>query len=291
MLKETIHKTLRILEELRFQKIVHRIRYGLLTMKYPNMLKHGGIELTNTCNLLCKDCPTPTTKALRGFANERSVKLAMKYARPGQLFSFHRQGEPLLHPDLLRYVKLASKKGLRPLASTNGILLTEDLFHKLLKAGIRNLQITLHSKKSVAAYKMVADYFIQNNIQESKIYFCGNLLSGNQSADKWLDELNVSTEARRYVRRIGTHTWAGSIKGKHIAFSKEIRTRRMNNCCFLNNNTCSIRWDGTVLACCFDSENVDVIGNVEDFLKLKHRPDKYKLCTYCGPSWANKEMY
>lgn len=160
MLKETIHKTLRILEELRFQKIVHRIQYGLLTMKYPTMLQPGGTKLTNTCNLSCKDCPIPTTKVPRGFANDATVKLAMKYAKPGQLFSFHRQGEPLLHPDLLRYVKLASKKGLRPLASTNGILLTEDLFHKLLKAGIRNLQITLHSKKSVAANKVMAGYFI-----------------------------------------------------------------------------------------------------------------------------------
>lgn len=58
-------------------------------------------------------------------------------------------------------------------------------------------------------------------------------------------------------------------------------------CYYINNNIASVRWDGTVVGCCFDSENDNVIGHIKDYPKLGHRPLEYRLCRTCDPNWAN----
>lgn len=129
----------------------HALNYKLLKLLAPDLMTVSGIELTNLCNLRCRQCPTPLTGAATGYTDDETVARALDYAAPGQLFSYHRLGEPLLHPKLLQYVQWASDRGIHPLISTNGVLLTEEIFLQLLDAGLRNLQITLHTTASTRA--------------------------------------------------------------------------------------------------------------------------------------------
>jgi organic radical activating enzyme len=266
--------------------LLHRLRYKFLRRQYPKMLTHGGIELTNTCNLNCKDCPTPRTGAPRGFADDATVRLAMRYARPGQLFSLHRLGEPLLHPSLVKYVRWAAGLGLQPLVSTNGLLLDEATFHRLMRAGLANLQITLHTKKSVAALKLVTDCLCANPAYARRLTFCGNLLSHNPKAQDWLKESAFSPQALGRIRHVAHHSWAGGLQEEKKELPPEEVRRRKALCCFIRSNIASVRWDGAVVACCFDSENVQLLGHLRDFPRLKHEPERYTLCNYCDADWV-----
>ena len=267
----------------------HALNYKLLRLMVPDMLAVGGIELTNLCNLRCRQCPTPFTGAATGYADDQTVARALDYAAPGQLFSFHRLGEPLLHPKLLQYVRWASDRGLQPLISTNGLLLTEDLFLQLLDAGARNLQITLHTTASTKAYGLVARYLLANPAVQARLTFMGNVLSHYDKVPEWLDSCGITAEERRFLRHVQAHSWAGNVPGSRVAFPDDVVQRRVKNCHFITNNTASMRWDGTIVACCFDSENENEIGRLEDFVTLRHRPERYGLCRYCDPNWANGE--
>lgn len=249
------------------------------------MLAHGGIELTNYCNLKCKHCPTPTSSRPKGYATDETVELAIRYAPGDRWFSFHRQGEPLLHPNLLKYVRWVSLAGVgKPLISTNGLLLTIPILEKLLEAGLKNLQITLNSAESVKRFKEVSDYFIANKISEEQVYFCGNYLDLFNWSDLFT-QLAMRAENIKYVRRVRSHLWAGYVGNK--TYSPEIVARRKANCDFINQDVASICWDGTVLACCFDSEGVNILGNIKDYPNLEHTPSSYKLCDHCDPNCGN----
>lgn len=267
--------------------ISHALNYKLLKLMVPELMAVSGIELTNLCNLRCRQCPTPFTGAATGYADDRTVARALDYAAPGQLFSYHRLGEPLLHPKLLQYVRWASQRGIHPLISTNGVLLTQEIFEQLLDAGIRNLQITLHTTASTKAYGLVARHLLAHPEVQERLTFVGNVLSHYEKVPEWLDQCGITAEERRFLRYVKTHSWAGNVPGQRVAFPDDVVERRVKNCYFITNNQASVRWDGTIVACCFDSENENVIGKLDDFSTLRHTPATYKLCQFCDPNWAN----
>lgn len=124
------------------------------------------IELTNNCNLTCENCCTPKSKYARGYIDYQTFMSAMSWMQEGQTVNYHRIGEPLLHPQICDFVKYGVWFGkIRPIISTNGILLTKEILNKLVTNGLRMLVITLHTKKSVKAFKMAVDYFEEHNIK------------------------------------------------------------------------------------------------------------------------------
>jgi hypothetical protein len=173
------------------------------------------------------------------------------------------------------------------LVSTNGLLLSERTVAALVEAGIKNLQITLHTLQSCIAYKTAADFLRRNALTRSDIEFCGNVLSSNRRVTAWIDSIKVGAEDRVYLRPVSTHTCAGNVPGMKADFEDTIVSGRMSRCIFLRDNKCSIRWDGTVVSCCFDSENDNVLGKVDDFPRLRHVPAQYGLCKHCDANWAN----
>lgn len=56
-------------------------------------------------------------------------------------------------------------------------------------------------------------------------------------------------------------------------------------CSFKTSDFCSMKWDGTIVACCFDFDGDAIIGHIDNFKELKHK-NVYKLCSTCSPSWV-----
>jgi pyruvate-formate lyase-activating enzyme len=271
-----------------FSAIKHVFVYKKLRKKYPNMPTAGGIELSNVCNLKCPNCPTPTTKYPRGFADKKTVKLAFKYTPPGGYVSFHRLGEPLLHRDFLKYFIKASKIGFNICISTNGILLTEDLSRKIILKGKPSIfYISLHTKKSLEAFFIFLKLYKEYNC---KFNFYGQILSHNrQEVLRWIDELHVSfDDIQNYIRDVPSHSWAGNVKERKHQYTEEETKEKIKQCRFIKNNIVNIRYDGTVVACCFDSENVTELGTVKNFTAIQHNPNGYELCDYCDPTWVHE---
>ena len=271
----------------RIKALGHALNLRMLKVLHPGLMTNNGIELTNLCNLRCKLCPTPTTRAVTGYADDATVLAALTYTAPGTHFSFHRLGEPLMHPKLLDYVRWTRERGVTPLVSTNGLLLTQAILEALIEAGTGNLQITFHTSASVKAYALAARHLLKHPHLQQQIELVGNALSHQTEVPKWLDHHRVTPDERRFIRDVKSHNWAGNVPGTRVNFKDDVVARRQKRCYYINHNVASVRWDGTVVGCCFDSENDNVIGHIQDYPKLAHKPLEYRLCRTCDPNWAN----
>lgn len=267
---------------------IHAMHFFFIQLFHKDFVTINGIELSNCCNLKCPNCCTPTTKYKKGFADEKTVKKAFKYMAPGSYCSFHRLGEPLLHKDFLKYLKKGRNLGFRTCVSTNGTLLTKDIAKEIIKAKPTYIMVSLHQKKSVEAYMMLFEELKKANWMPES--FSSNMLSHNkEDVLRWLDELSASDEVRAYVRDLQSHSWAGNVEEKRQTYDNETVERRIQNCHFIKNNIANVRWDGTIVACCLDSENLTQIGHIDDFYSVKHNKNGYEMCRHCDPSWINGE--
>ena len=268
-------------------KLKKYTQFFILKLIYPSMPKITGIELSNYCCLQCPNCPTPITKFHKGFASDENIKLALKYGTIMEPFSFHRHGEPFMHKDFLKYLEIATNMGFRTIVSTNGILLDDEKIKKLSEIRPYDMEISLHTKDSVIAFKKMTEYMIENDIEFNSFY--GNVLSHNEDdVYKWLDELEVSKESRKYLRRIYSHSWAGNVESRKSDYDEEIVKRRVKTCYFIKNDYVSVRWDGSIVACCMDSENETVIGELKNAPQVRQNKKGYDLCRHCDASWVNK---
>ena len=90
------------------------------------------LEISNLCNLSCAFCPG--TKRTKKALNEEEFSCLISKLRPYTDFLyFHLMGEPLLHPQLGRFLELAGNEGFKVILTTNGTLLGKQ--QRLLLSG------------------------------------------------------------------------------------------------------------------------------------------------------------
>ncbi len=102
------------------------------------------VEISNLCNLSCRFCPG--TKRLKGSMDEgvflRILEQLVGYT---EFLYFHLMGEPLLHPQLSRYLQLAGQYGFKVILTTNGTLLPKVQDTLLASPVLHKVNISLHA--------------------------------------------------------------------------------------------------------------------------------------------------
>ncbi len=102
------------------------------------------IEISNICNLNCSFCPG--TKREPKQMNITEFKTVIKKVAPfTDYVYFHLLGEPLLHPNLSQFFKIAEENGLKVIITTNGTLLTKQSEVLLNSNSHYKTVISLHS--------------------------------------------------------------------------------------------------------------------------------------------------
>lgn len=133
-----------------------------------NFPLHLDIEITTLCNLLCPMCPRTQMVAQNNFLNpgimafEDFQRIIDQGATHG-LYSIKLNylGEPLVHPNIVEFVKYAKDKGIVDVMfNTNGALLTEEIGERLLDAGLDKLFLSFDSpyKKQYEQIRLGAKY-------------------------------------------------------------------------------------------------------------------------------------
>jgi hypothetical protein len=216
------------------------------------------IEVSGICNMKCSYCPHPTSKRKKGLMTEETFIKCMKLVKKtgqkdARLYAF---GEPLLHPELLRFIRIAREYVDEVELSTNGVYLTRRMAIDLKEAGVTYLVISAHDKE----------------IQKWAVKNCKGL------------------KILKYVRKRFYHTWAGQTeKGKGLyleniiskvtdLFKRDINQRE---CIFQLNRCVTIYWDGRITSCFMDSEGFGVIGSVYDARVIDLNPEYMEICKKC----------
>lgn len=114
---------------------------------------HLDIEITTLCNLQCPMCPRTQMIQKNQFLNYGIMKFddfknIIDQGAENGLYSIKLNylGEPLVHPDIVKLVRYAKKKGIVDIMfNTNGVLLTEEMSTHLLEAGLDNLFLSFDS--------------------------------------------------------------------------------------------------------------------------------------------------
>jgi MoaA/NifB/PqqE/SkfB family radical SAM enzyme len=113
----------------------------------PRLPRQIYIEVTNYCNSFCVSCPLTYDHFLAfepkhhlGWDNFRSIVDQLPQIDRAVL---HGIGEPLLNPNLPRFVAHLKARGAQVLFNTNGILLDERRGNELVAAGLDEVRVSL----------------------------------------------------------------------------------------------------------------------------------------------------
>lgn len=273
------------------------------------------IEITNVCNLSCSFCPK-TKREYKYLGVEEfkhtleEVKLYTDY------IYFHLMGEPLLNPNLEKFLDLAYENNLKVNITTNGTLLPKVKEILIKSKALRQVNISLHSFE---ANENVNFYEYINNVLE----FCNesscikslrlwNLDSYDLKGDNKLnkDIISILKNNFNYVGdlksdldmkkglKIANNVYLNSAE-KFQWPTMDIDIISEEGFCYGIRDHIGILVDGTVVPCCLDGEGNIPLGNIhtnklEEILNSERAKRIYngfsnrkrieELCKRCGYS-------
>ncbi len=230
------------------------------------------VEITNICNKSCSFCPKNKRPARRMSELEFS-KIAASIAPVTGYLYYHVMGEPLTHPLLSRFIKIANSHGLKSAITTNGTLLAEH-GDALIESGVYKVNISLHSFESGSDDthgKYVDDCLdFANKASKNGVLVVLRLWNGGVR-----DTKNEATE-RMIYQKFGqpehiSVRGARLRKGLHLEYADRFTWPDMSEAegsenvfCYGLSDHFGILCDGTVVPCCLDHEGDIALGNIFD---------------------------
>lgn len=234
------------------------------------MISRCYLEITNICNLSCLFCPK-TDRAKRKLTMDEFDQLTNRLQGEVKFLYFHLMGEPLLHPDLPDFVRMARAKGFVPVLTTNGTLLAKA--QNLIEANPHKIQISLHShegngKGNPEAYIKEVMAFAQKAasagvIVVMRLWNEGGYDKNNERILEWMAQCQPRPWGARsdgwklatnlYVEFDRMFEWPD---GERMEFEEE------NVFCYALRNQIGVLVDGSVVPCCLDHSGDIVLGNL-----------------------------
>ena len=247
------------------------------------------VEPGTSCTLHCPECPTGA-----GILNRPKGKLELFWYKKLltelspqlTILNLYLQGEPFMHPDFSKMVKIASDKNIYVITSTNGQNFNEQLATEIVESGLSEIYISLDgvTQRTYERYRKGGDI------------------------EKVKDTIKIISSAKRRISRRNPLIVAQFIVFKHneheiAEFRKlalelgadraEIKSAQFNEFgtnevespnikkfkrygsagnnrfkkqnyqhCWKSWMSAVFTWDGKVLPCCYDKDGDYELGNV-----------------------------
>lgn len=228
------------------------------------------VEITNMCNMSCSFCHGHKRAPKRMTADEFSDILS-KLTNQTKYIYYHLMGEPLTHPQLHEFIKMAGESGYKSIITTNGTLLRKR-GDELLSAGLHKINISVHSfedeiSDSHIRYISELSEFATKAAENGTIVvfrlwnkgFDGGrndvtleLLKEKISGDWKENTRGIRIREKLYLEWGERFEWPDS--------NAEIKGDRFF--CYGLKDQFGILSDGTVVPCCLDSDGVINLGNI-----------------------------
>jgi len=279
------------------------------------------IEITNICNLNCSFCPK-NCRPKKFMTIEEFDMITDEIYPLTNTVCLHLMGEPLLHPNIKEIFEICNKKNLNVYLTTNGTLIKQNL--DLLKSGYsKRISVSLHSFEANNNSNSIDEY-LENVLlsckdisDNSKTYIELRLWNkrNNKNAKNTLNKIIIEKINKIFNINLSTENLEGhtSISDKiYISFANtfdwpintENKEKNSVKFCYGLRSHFGILCDGTVVACCLDSEGKLALGNIfknkiSDILNTPRAQNIYKgftdrniseeFCQTC--TYANKFLF
>jgi len=228
------------------------------------------VEITNICNRNCSFCHGHS-RAFRQMTEEEYARVLEQLGGKTKYIYHHLMGEPLVHPLLPEFIRMAHQAGFHPMITTNGTLL-DRLGDRLILPGLHKVNISLHSfeEEGQDAHRQ---YLLKIAEFAHKANEAGILISLRLWNNGWDEGRNQT--ALQVLQETIPGQWTENTRGYRIrdglflewgdrfAWPDQNAPDGGNDVfCYGLKDHFGILSDGTVVPCCLDSEGVIALGNV-----------------------------
>ena len=264
------------------------------------------LEISNVCNLKCQFCPG-TKRTPRAMTEAELASLLPKLQSWTDFLYFHLMGEPLCHPHLETFLRMAEEYGFKVIITTNGSLLAKQQSILLSSAALHKVNISLHAFEAnnleIPFEAYLQQCFSFGKAAEGKKLVIYRLWNQG-GADKRNEEILSMLEhhfpkpwfTERKGIRIGNRVYLEyGDKFDWPDLSAEDHGTKVF--CYGLRDQIGILCDGTVVPCCLDHDGNLALGNLlesdlQDILEseramsiyegFQHRTASEELCRKCG---------
>lgn len=228
------------------------------------------VEITNICNKNCSFCPG-TVRLPKRMTMEEFAAVAQKLQGVTEYLYYHLMGEPLTHPLLPDFIKMANQLGFRSAITTNGSLLPTR-GDALIDAQVYKVNISVHSFESGS----MEDYmtYLNGCMDFAEKASQAGVLVILRLWNNGMDEgRNVDIVARLQERF--TNEWHWGTRGArirpklHLEYGDRFQWPDMaaenqgdSVFCYGLKDHFAILCDGRVVPCCLDREGAITLGNI-----------------------------
>lgn len=283
------------------------------------------IEPTTSCNLRCPECPS----GLRSFSRPTGM---MDPVLAGSIIDqlhkdifyliFYFQGEPFLHPELLKMVSQATKKNLYTAVSTNAHYITPQIAEGIIQSGLDRLIISLDGitqevyekyrvggklEKVLTGARHVMEAKARSNSRRPYVVFQFLVTGENEHQIDSVKNLSAETgiPVAFKTAQIYDYEKGHPLIPKNERFSRYRKQSNgtykiknpLNDHCWRLWNSSVITWDGKVVPCCFDKDAGYPMGNCantpfsvlwknEQYLNFRqavlHSRKQIDICSNCS---------
>lgn len=229
------------------------------------------LEISNVCNLRCSFCPG--TKRPPKVMDEATFSALLPQLRPWtDYLYFHLMGEPLCHPLLDTFLRLASDAGFKVILTTNGTLLRRHQVMLLRAPGLHKVNVSLHAFEANDLQMPFAEYLDQclsfGKAAEGKVLVSYRLWNSGG-----LEALNgqILDAVERYFPKPWVQERRGIRIGQRIYLEHgdkfdwpdlSAQEGQGTVFCYGLRDQLGVLCDGTVVPCCLDHEGDLSLGNL-----------------------------
>lgn len=263
------------------------------------------VEITNICNMSCSFCHGHN-RPPRKMTKDEFAAVLDKLTKQTEYIYYHLMGEPLTHPELSEFIKMAGERGYKSIITTNGTLLNK-YGDELLAGGLHKVNLSVHSfeKESACEHKKYISELAEfaKKAAERGTIVVFRLWNKGFDGGKNETVLNVLRESiagdwKENPREIRLRDKIYLEWGERFEWpDRKAEIKGNKFFCYGLKDQFGILSDGTVVPCCLDSDGVINLGNIfdeeiEDILGSKRARDIVEgfrcgkasedLCKRCG---------
>jgi radical SAM protein with 4Fe4S-binding SPASM domain len=208
------------------------------------------------------------------------VEEIMDYGTPVRFIGW---GEPLLHPNLLEFLTICKKNGIRTHLNTNGRLLSEEMMQKFVEIPLDSLKFSFQGVDQKSYSEMRNIDFFRQLLDKIRTFY---QIRGSSPYPYIHISSTITYESpeqvrvfREEIQKYVDLVTVGRTRLDHIDLNKvnlkpEEKSRfeslikcesvsKIHTPCSEVFNVLSINWDGSVSACCADYDKKMVVGDLK----------------------------